>query len=133
MSLLVPNEGKVALLDKLNAGGGLGAAVLSLYKNSVALSASTVFADFDEADFSGYSSATPSFGSAAISGGKAVITDASPRAFTHDSGGTDNDIYGYFVHESGVCLWAEALSSPFTMENDGDEISVTVKLTLNTE
>jgi len=131
--LLVPDEGKIYLLDLLNGGGGLGAVTLSLYKNSVALSSSTVFSDFDEADFSGYSSVTPAFGSASLSGGKAVITDAAARDFTHDSGGTDNDVYGYVVHEAGVCLWAEALASPFTLENDGDQISVTAKLTLNTE
>lgn len=133
MALVIPNEGKLALLDNLVAGTGLGAIVLALYKNAVTLDNATVFADFTVANFSGYAAAAPFLEAATLVANKARTEDAGEREFTHNGGATDNDIFGYFVHLAGVCLWAEALAAPFTVENLGDQVKVTLRLTLDLE
>ena len=128
--LVVPNEGKIALADLLNSGGGLAGITLDLYKNSVILDNATVFGDFSLANFSGYASDSPTFGSATLVSNKARIEDSSEREFEHNGGATPNDIYGYIVHDGSTCFWAEALGSPFTVENAGDKVKVLLRLTL---
>lgn len=135
MALLVPNEGKVALADYLNSGGSLAAASIGLYKNTPTIDQDLILSDITECDFSGYGSQTPSFAAATLVSNKGSIVASPANDFVHDSGGTANTVNGYFVFDSGlsVCLWIEAFASPIIMTADGDTISVTAKLTVDTE
>ena len=49
------------------------------------------------------------------------------------SGGTAVTVYGYFVVDSvsGLLLWSERFASPITVQNNGDSIVLTLKITLS--
>lgn len=128
MASTIPNEGERRILQ---ARKDIGLQRVILFTNDLTPSAATVFADLDEADFSGYSRVEPSWGSVSTGGdGRAVMT-AAPAVFTHDGGGTANDIYGYAHidaapgNESIIAI--ERLPSPpEVMEDLGDTITVTL-------
>lgn len=135
MALHVPDVGKVRLLDMLVDGDGFSGVRCRLYKNSVTISDATVLGDFTEANFSGYSQSTPSFGSASIVSGKGKIIEGSFETFIHNGGGTSNSVYGYYVVDSATpeLLWAEAFPSPISVANNGDEIDIKLALTMTNE
>jgi hypothetical protein len=135
MSLVFANEGLVNVLNKLTAATGWANVRIKLYKNNYTPLHSSVLADFTEADFSGYTAVTPSYGSATLSGDTATTTDSSSRDFTHDSGGTTNTIYGYYVVDitDAKVLFAELFSSSQVMQNNGDKITITSLFTAKSE
>lgn len=119
MSLLIPNTGRVALLDKM-----LKAALsvdetytLRLYKTNVTLTAALVASDLNsqEADFTSYAPVAltrAGWGASAIVGGVASSTHGTTATWT--CGTTGNTIYGYYITgtSSGTLLWAEAFAAP---------------------
>ena len=132
MSLIVPNSGKIQLLDALLASEDM---TLKLYKNNVTPTAYSVIGDFTECDFSGYSEKTLTagdWGAASILGTEASSTYNDVQEWT--CGATPNDVYGYFVVgvDSGILLWAELFydDPPKTMTS-GLTLGVTVIFTLN--
>lgn len=135
--LVVPDEGEKALLNLLRGGGMAGVTVkLKLFKSNTTPTQATVLADFTEADFSGYNYATPSFGAATTDGSnKGVIQDSAARVFTHNGGGTANTVYGYYIEDTtnGKLLWAERFDASQSVSANGDNISVTAKLTAQSE
>lgn len=136
MSLVVPDQGEIRLLDMLINAVGMTNVRLRLYKAiSPALSQDTVYADFTIANFSGYADVTPAMGAASTVSHKGKIVDGSVRNFTHNGGGTSNTVLGYYVVDTGTSkvLWAEAFSSSQSMANNGDNIAITLALTLNSE
>lgn len=135
MSLIVPDEGEVRLLDMLTNAVGMSSVRLRLFKNNLTPAQGTVYSDFTEATFSGYASATPAFGAAATVSHKGTITDAASRSFTHNGGATSNTIYGYYVVDTGTSkvLWAERFSPSQALANFGDKITITLAFTLNSE
>jgi hypothetical protein len=87
------------LLDSLTVVGALlTGAVVKLYKNDITPDQTTVLADFDEADFTGYAA------SAAITWG-AAFTDilglthliGDIKTFTLSALTTVNTVYGYYI------------------------------------
>ena len=69
------------------------------------------------------------------------MTDADPseasyakQTFTSSAGSQNQDVYGYYVTNSGgtILLWIEAFSDgPYNVANNGDKIEVTPKFTLD--
>jgi len=135
MALLVPNEGKVALADFMNGGPGVSGVSIGLYQNSPTIDQDLVLADVDECDFSGYVTGTLAMDPATLASNKGVLIANPPNAFTHDGGGPLQTVNGYYVFSSGlgVVLWIEEFAAPIDVENNGDEIEVTAKLTVDTE
>ncbi len=135
MSLIVPDEGEVAMLDMLVNGDGMAGLHLRLYQNNLTPDQDTVLADFTEATFSGYAEDSPSFGAAATVSHKGKIVDTAARDFTHSSGGTSNTVYGYYLVNAPdtKVLWAERFSSPQVVAVNGDKITITLALTENSE
>lgn len=131
MALVVPAEGLKRVLDMWNAGTGQAGVTLRLYQNNYTPISTSVLADFTIATFSGYADETPSFGSATPISGVMTITDSSQRNFTHNTGGTSNTVYGYYVVDTlaGKVLWAERFSASILMQNDGDLVGITLALT----
>lgn len=135
MALLVVNEGKVDILDLLNGGNFPANVQIGLFKNNLVPDKDTVLADVTAANFSGYSSATPAFDPATLSTDKGVMVQNPATDFMHNGGGTSNTIYGYYVWDNGagVLLWIELISPSQLMSNNGDTLSVTARLTCDTE
>lgn len=98
---IIPNEGKVRLLDMLFGGVGFANVRIKLIKADFTLSATMVHADLSFADFTGYAAATPVYGTATFERRRGMATD-SERTFTRSAGATSNSIYGYAVVDTGV-------------------------------
>jgi len=126
---------KRPVLDMLVSGDSFALVVLRLYKNNVTPDEDSVFADFDEANFSGYAEEVPAFGAASIVGHKGKIVDGAAREFIHNGGATANTIYGYYVVDDATSkvLWAERFSAPQAVANNGDKITITLAFTANSE
>lgn len=132
MTLVVPNVGEEAFLDLILAAGY----TLKLFTNNLSVSGTAAEAltagGFTEATFTGYTSK-------ALTGGSWVTTPADPstgtyalQSFTSTADQTPQVVYGYFVvlTSGGALRWYEKFSSSVTIQNDGDSIRVTPRITL---
>lgn len=135
MTLIVPDEGEIRLLDMLVNAVGMTNVRLRLFQNNITPDQDSVYATFTIATFSGYADTTPAMGAASTVSHKGKIVDGSARNFTHNGGGTANTIYGYYVVDTGTSkvLWAERFSSSQSMAANGDNIAITLAFTLNSE
>lgn len=133
MSLVVPDVGKMQLLDDLLEAEETW---LHLYQNNYTPVDGSVLGSFTEADFSGYEAVLiDSWTASSIVSGRARSV-ADPEVFTQDGGSTGNDIYGYYITkgETGALLWAERGSgAPYDMNSAGRQLSVALQLTLRTD
>ena len=107
-----------------------------LFTNNHTPADADVVGTYTEATFSGYAAAAmPSFGSAYNNSlNQAEADGTNTAAFVCNGGGTNNNVYGYYVTaaSNATLLWAELFSgAPISMANNGDRISVFVSLTLN--
>lgn len=109
---------------------------IGLYKNNFTPVDGSVIGDITPADFSGYAGlqdllswATPTWISPRASSTHANVV------WTHNGGGTPNDIYGYYVVDSlGDLAWAERnASAPVTISAAGQTYTVTPKYTRRSE
>lgn len=101
-----------------------------LFKNDIEPDEDTEYDDLEEADFSGYARVTPSFGSAEVTD-HVARSDADLCIFTHDGGGTANDIYGAALLDvTGGTPYPEVIArfdgDPITMEALHDKIKVAI-------
>lgn len=145
MSFVVPNEGEIEFLQDAKSAFSSSARTvdleLVLVKDGVTLDSDSVFADVtaNEADFSGYA-AIPLDGSdfdaiATDANNKAYMRTSAYHTFTHNGGGTANDIKYYaLIDRDGAKLRCfEDLPTVQTMAENGDPISIKPKLTMVTE
>lgn len=135
MALIVPDLGEIELLTKLLINtNDTEDYLLRLYKNSYSPSASTVVADFTQANFTTYAEKTIARGDWSSPSGIGVPqkAESSVTAQSWTCGATGNTIYGYYVvgSTSGVCLWAEEFVSPRILA-DGDILNLTPKFNLS--
>jgi len=107
-----------------------------LFKNNVTPTEDTVIGDLTKADFSGYAGEIPftHWNAAAFSTPRSEA-DASDVVWTHNGGGTSNDIYGYYVvDETGALAWAERnAAAPITISANGQTYTVKPKFTRRSE
>lgn len=129
------------LLKTLNAQTALftaGPYKIGLFKNNFTPTDTSVIGDITPADFSGYSAVglanLTAWTSASWSSPRAITQNADV-VWTHNGGGTPNDIYGYYVVDSlGALAWAERnASAPVTMSAAGQTYTVTPKYTRRSE
>lgn len=137
MSLkVVKDETEKSLNDY--AGTFAGAYKIGLYKNNWTPAEGDTISAVTPADFSGYSTvglATfSSWASATFSTPRWTVTHADVT-WTHNGGGTSNDIYGYYVVDgSGNLAWAERYASaPVTLSGSGQSFTVSPKFTRRSE
>ena len=136
MTLRVVNQGEAALLD-------LATSIpyqVRLFTNDVTdgLSDSQINAldedDFTEATFVGYAPVTLSTSgwSAASEGAPTSKPYGAAASFLRSSTGTAETIYGYYVTRSadGALVWFEEFASSVEIDTAGEQIDVTVVLTL---
>lgn len=133
MAATIPGEGRIRLGIRTQTQGSSWR--LRLFKNDITPGVSSALADFTEANFSGYSEGTPSWGSFALNGSNAAESVASQISYSHNGGGTSNTIYGWYLVEidgtlGNKVLAAERFANPITMAASGDVIRITPTETL---
>jgi len=135
MALKVPDVGELILLNALRAVPATTNWFCMLYQNNYTPVDGSVFADFTEATFNGYSAQGFAFSAPTTVSGKATLVATAPCVFTSTGGSPANTIYGYMVGDTltGEVVWAERFGSSQAMVNNGDQISVTLKFTGKSE
>lgn len=139
MALVVVNQGEEAFLDLLLAVNY----TLHLYKNDVtdgltqAEMDALTEADFQEADFAGYSSVALTGGSWTTTPGDPAVGSYAQQSFIRSSTGAVQNVYGYYitVTSGGALRWFERFggSMGVQLELINDEIRVTPRITLKDE
>lgn len=107
---------------------------VALFKNDVAIDQDTVLGDLDEADFPGYARQTVVWGTPALVLDRYQVS-AVGVTFTQDEDDDPQTIYGYYLPwtaggGSGQMMYVVKFETPITMENNGDFIDISPKLSL---
>ncbi len=122
--LVICDDAIVRQMDVLRNNLLSGASLL-LYKTNITPAHGDVIGTYSssEADFSGYSAATPSWSSVTLGANRAKST-GSPISWTK-SGATGNTIYGYLLRRNtGTLIGARKYASTIDMNDDGDNMTV---------
>jgi len=130
MAVVMPYEGRKRYLEGVVSS--IATFELRLFKNNITPDVDTEFADFTQADFSGYNAQNLTLGALVRDGDDNARQTALLVQFAHSGGGTDNDIYGWYLIPNGgsVVLFSERFSdAPRAMDSLGDEINITPALT----
>lgn len=100
---VIPNEGRAIWLASGSGGiGGAGTPAFVLFAADVDVVLASTWADFTEADFSGYARVGITLGPIFINGDNLQEQDWSPAVWTHNGGGVGNLIYGWLLlHDAG--------------------------------
>jgi len=138
MSIIVPNEGEIELLDKMLKDPLVADEdyIFKLFKNDYTPDGDTTSSDFDEADFTNYVSKTltrANFGSASLNvSNEAETTYSSELSWT--CGATGNTIYGSYVlgETSLKVLWTERFPTARVMTNT-DVLKITPTFTFRSQ
>lgn len=138
MSIIVPNEGELELLDKMlkDALVTNESYVLKLFKNDYTPDQYTTAGDFDEADFTNYVSKTltrTNFDSASLNvSNEAETAYGSEQSWT--CGSTGNTVYGYYIlgATSLKVLWTERFAAARVM-TDTDVLKITPTFTFRSQ
>ena len=131
MALVVPNQGEQIALEALvgkTAGQNL---VLGLYTNNVTPGETDTEATYTEATGNGYAAITLTASSWTVTPGAPSEAAYPEQTFTFT--GALGNVYGYTLKQvtSGKLVWAERFTgAPFNIANNGDQIKVTPKITL---
>lgn len=131
MTLILVNGGEEIVLNYLTNKDAPEDLVVGLFKNNVTPTDTTVIGDLTDADFSGYAEVTPGAGAWTVTPGDPTVAVCSEQDFTSDADQTLQTIYGYFIKRatSGELVWAERLPSPQDIQNNGDRVSITPRIT----
>lgn len=138
MAARLVNQGEILALELLaNKETSLENLVLRLFKNdvdsglSVAQKEALTEADFTQADFTGYAAVT-------LTGATWTSTPGDPgeiaypeQVFASTAAQAAQQIFGWYLTRvtGGELVMYEYFNSPITIENDGDQIRITPKLT----
>jgi len=130
MSNVFVEGGWTRIWDAATAASKL--ARIRLFKNNKTPAYTDVYADYTDADFSGYTGyAALVWGASFINGSNQGEIDATPVTWTHNGGGTSNTIYGIFVTDgANNLIYAERFPAPVSMSANGDSITYTPSATM---
>lgn len=131
MALLVANVGEDKFLANIVNKTAPENLVLKLFKSNTTPAEGDTAVTYTEADFTGYSSVTLTGASWTISNPTASYAQ---QTFTSSAGSQNQPVYGYYLvgASDGVLRWAERFTDgPYTIVNDGDQIKVTPRITLD--
>jgi len=132
MSLVVPNEGELLLLQYMVNKTEPVDLSLRLYNNDQTLAEATAYADLTQVSAAGYAAQTltgSDWSTALVSTNTATASHVE-KTFTMSVAAT---IYGYYVTAgTSTVLWAERFSgAPFVLPAGGGTIAITPKVTLD--
>jgi len=132
VALLVPNNGEGDMLSFIVNKSSPENLVLRLFTNDVTPSEADTAATYTEAIGSGYSAITLTGASWTITEGSPSTASYAEQTFTFT--GALGNVYGYYLTRatSGRIAFAERFSAaPFAIATNGDQIKVTVQITLD--
>ena len=132
-TVLVPDVGEVQLLTMALSKATVETQTLKLYKTDVTPAEAHTAASYTEMTGQGYAAKTLARASWSIATATGVTTASYPQQTYTFTGGGPDTIYGYFVIEttSTVILGAEKFATSQVVQNNGDQILITPKITLD--
>lgn len=125
MTAILTDEGQDDQLNTLIVELGADLRIF-LYKALSGSGKGVTWSDFTPANYSGYAEQTPAWSLGAIDGaGRSTATD-SPLTFTHNGGGTSNNVIGYGMrnNSTGKVEFYEPFSAPVVMAASGNVIVI---------
>lgn len=131
MALLVPNGAEQVMLENILNKTAPENLTLILYTNNITPGETDTIATYTEASGSGYAAVALTAANWTATPG--APTEAVYPEVTFTFTGALGNVYGYAIKgaTSGNLKWAERFSNgPYNVQNNGDQIKVTPKLTL---
>jgi hypothetical protein len=131
MTLIVPNTSEVIIMQNFLNVAVPQDLVLKLYSSNTTLDEDTSSGDLTELTGGGYSDVTLTAGNWTVVGGGPTVATYPEIIFNFT--GVAGNTYGYYVVQSvsGALLWVEEFAgAPLNVQNNGDEIRVTLRITL---
>ena len=132
MAGVLVNQGETIMLEAFVNKTAPQTLVLKLFKNNYTPLEGDTEAAYTEADFTGYASASLTPASWSVVAGAPSEVTYPEVSFTSSAAQAAQAIYGYFVIQttSGKLVAAERFTNgPYTIQNNGDVIKVTPKIT----
>ena len=132
MALVVFDQGESMLLQMALNKSAQADLVIDLFTNNVTPTETHTEANYTVMGATqGYTQKTLTGANWTISGTTPTLATQSELTWTFTPAGGPTNIYGYVVKKGTLALWAETFSGgPWVVQNDGDVIKVTPKLSL---
>ncbi len=133
MSLILPTASENTFLSFALGALTPGNQTLKLFVNNYTPVDASVAADFTEMSTLGYAAKTLTKTSWTVGQVSSVAQGSYPEQTWTFTAGTLVTVYGYYIVDatSGLLLWAENFSSSKDVQNSGDLIKITPKITLS--
>lgn len=131
MTLLVSDSAEIIMMETFVNKATPEDLILKLYSSNTTPAESDTQADYAETTGGGYASVALIANDWTVTGGNPTVAAYPEIIFTFT--GAVGSIYGYYVVQavSGALMWSEEFSgAPLNVQNVGDEIRVTLNITL---
>lgn len=131
MTLLVPNASEVIMLENFLNKTAPQDLILRLYSSDTTPAETDTDATYTETSGGGYAEVALTAASWSVTPGNPTTASYPEVTFTFT--GAAGNVYGYYIVQSvsGSLMWAERFTNgPFNIQNSGDEIRVTLQITL---
>ena len=131
MSLTVPNQGEVLMLEAALGKANASVYTLRLFSNNHAPANTDTEANYTECAGGGYSAIALDASLWVTTPGAPTSSSYPEQTFTF-TGATNapGNVYGYYItNESGQLVMAEQLAGVFVPANNGDTVKVTPNIT----
>jgi hypothetical protein len=132
MAGVLVNQGETIMLEALVNKTAPQTLILKLFKNNYTPVEGDTEAAYTEADFTGYASVSLTPATWVTTAGAPSDVTYPEQTFTSSANQTLQNVYGYYLVQttSGKLVAAERFSNgPFPIQNNGDAIKVTPKIT----
>jgi hypothetical protein len=132
LTLLVPDLGEAQLLIMALQKATVETQTLKLFVNNYTPVEGSIASNFTEMSTCGYAAKALTRASWSIASAAGVTTASYPQQTWTFTAGGPTTVYGYFIIEttSTVILWGELFASSQVIQNTGDQILLTPKITL---
>lgn len=131
MTLLVPNASEVIMMENFLNKTAPQNLVLKLYSSNTTPAETDTVAAYTELSGGGYADINLVAANWTVTPGNPTSAAYPEQTFTFT--GAAGNVYGYYVVQavSGALMWAERFTNaPLNIQNNGDEIRITLQITL---
>jgi len=131
MTLKLVNGGESLALQYLVNKASPQNLVLRLFKNDKTPADADVVGDYTEANFTGYAAPTLTGASWTVTPGDPATAAYAEQDFTSSADQSAQTVYGYYLTRAtgGELVWAERFPTSQVIQNNGDRISITPRIT----
>jgi hypothetical protein len=131
MTLLVANGSEILMMENFLNKTAPQDLILKLYSSDTTPAETDTSATYTETAGGGYAEVALVAATWTVTGGNPTTASYPEQTFSFT--GAAGNVYGYYVVQaiSGDLMWAERFpSAPLNIQNNGDEIRITLQLTL---